>query len=145
MTTPYEVPADKLILAVAKDLKERIKLESPKWSQFVKTGSHKERIPEDEDWWWKRAASILRKIYLEGDYVGVERLRTVYGGKKNRGVKTEKFYKGGGKIIRVILQEFDKLGFTEKTKKKGRKITGKGKSYLDKISSKISREAGKNV
>ncbi len=139
MTTPYEVPAEKLIPEVAKDLKEKIKLERPEWALFVKTGAQRERMPDDEEWWWKRAASILRKIYLKGDHLGVERLRTVYGGRKNRGVKSEKFRKSGGKIIRTILQEFDKLGFTETTKKKGRKITPKGISYLDKISSRISK------
>jgi len=136
MTTPYDVPAEELIKETAKDLKERIKLKRPEWALFVKTSSGRERMPNSEDWWWIRAASILRKIYINKE-IGVERLRREYGGRKNRGMKPEKFYKAGGKIIRTILQEFDKLGFTEK-KNKGRRLTKKGIEYLNKISDRIS-------
>lgn len=137
MLTPYDVSAEKLILELKKDLKEKVKLKRPSWALFVKTGSHKERLPDNEDWFWTRAASILRRLYVDR-VVGVERLRTRYGGRKHRGVKPEEFRKGSGKIIRTILQEFDELGFTKKTKK-GREITKKGISYLNKISDKISK------
>lgn len=134
----YDVPADKLIKAVAYDLKENIKFEKPEWANFVKTGVSRERSPDSEDWWWIRAASILRKLYIRNKPVGVSRLRVVYGGRKNRGVRPEHFYKGSGKIIRTILQKFDNIGFTEKVDK-GRIITPKGISYLDKISKSIKQ------
>ena len=42
------------------------------------------------------------------------RLRTRYGSRKNRGVKPERFKRGSGKIIRVILQQADwSAGITE--------------------------------
>ena len=141
MATPYEIETETLIQKVAIDLKNNIKLKKPDWASYIKTGSYKERQPDNEDWWWMRAASVLRHIYVDGP-VGVQRLRVKYGGKKNRGVKPEKFIKGSGKIIRFILQEFDKLGFTEK-KRGGRKITPKGQAYLDSISSKILAETNK--
>lgn len=137
MATPKDIPAKKLIDEVAKDLRERIKFKRPDWAIFVKTGADKERAPNENDWWWTRAASILRKIYMSKKPVGVQRLRVAYGGRKHRGVKPEKFYKAGGKIIRTILQEFDALGFTEKKDKKGRVITKKGAEYLNKISDRI--------
>lgn len=142
MATIYDVPAAELIEAAAKDLKEKQKFLQPEWAKFVKTGAHVEGCPENPDWWWIRAASILRKIYINGP-VGVSRLRTVYGGAKNRGVKPEEFRKGSGKIIRTILQEFDKLNFTKKTEKtqgvspKGRVITSNGQAYLDKIATDL--------
>lgn len=136
MTTPYDVSADKLINVVSKDLKENLKFKKPEWADFVKTGVSRERAPEDADWWWVRAASILRKLYIKNKGIGVERFRTVYGGRKNRGVKPEHFYKGSGKIIRTILQEFDNLGLTEKTQK-GRKITKKGITYLNNLCKKL--------
>lgn len=132
MTTPYDVSADKLINALSIDLKENLKIKKPNWADFVKTGVSKERAPEDANWWWVRAASILRKLYVKKKGTGVGRFRTVYGGKKNRGVKPEHFYKGSGKIIRTILQEFDNIGFTEKDPK-GRKITEKGASYVNNL------------
>ncbi|OYT41908.1 MAG: 30S ribosomal protein S19e [Candidatus Altiarchaeales archaeon ex4484_43] len=139
MTTVYEIPPDKMIEIIADDLKNKVKFKMPEWAKFVKTGAHRERVPQSDDWWWIRSASILRKIYINGP-VGVQRLRTGYGGKKNRGVKPEKFYRAGGKIIRSILQEFDRIGFTEKADN-GRKITPKGRSYLDKLATEISRKS----
>ena len=137
MTSVYDVPAGKLIAAVADDLKQNVKLPKPEWSAFVKTGAHRERSPEDENWWWIRAAALLRKIYVDGP-VGVQRLRVVYGDRENKGHKPEKFRRAGGKIIRAILQEFDRIGFTEKVGKEGRKATPKGKSYIDRIASSVA-------
>jgi small subunit ribosomal protein S19e len=142
MAIVYDVPAEELIEAVAKDLKEKQKLACPDWAKFVKTGSNAERCPENPDWWWVRAASVLRKVYVDGP-IGVSRLRTVYGGRKNKGVKPERFRRAGGKILRTILQELDELSFTKKTDKsqnpplKGRIITKEGQSYLDKVATDI--------
>ena len=127
-------------LALAEALKKVPEFEAPEWSRFVKSGSSKERPIEDADFWHKRAASILRQIYKQG-IVGVNRLRTRYGSKKNRGVRPERFIKAGGKIIRTILQQTDKVGFTEpiknikgtREKRAGRRLTPKGKSFMDKI------------
>ena len=139
MATAYDVSAEELIPKAAEDLKNKVKLEMPEWAAMVKTGAHRERIPESEDWWWFRAASLLRKLYVRGP-TGVQKLRTLYGGRKNKGVKPEKFYPAGGKIIRVILKEFDEFGFTEKIAKEGRKITPKGQAYLDKIATGILKQ-----
>lgn len=49
MTTVFDVPADLLIKKVAEEFKNNDKINSPAWSNFVKTGVHKERKPEDVD------------------------------------------------------------------------------------------------
>lgn len=133
MVTIYDVPADKLIEEVAKKLKGKIK--PPEWSRFVKTGAHKERPPQRKDWWFIRAASILRKVHSDGP-IGISRLRTVYGGKKDRGPRPEHFYKAGGKIIRKVLQQLEEVGFVRKTKK-GRVITPEGQSFLNRTAKEI--------
>ena len=97
MTTVFDVPADLLINKVAEEFKNNDKIESPAWSNFVKTGVHKERKPENADWWYIRTASIIRRVYIDGP-VGVVSLRTFYGGKKDRGVRPEAFKKGSGAI-----------------------------------------------
>jgi len=73
-------------------------------------------------------------LYING-VVGVGRLRTRYGGRKNRGVRPAKKVKGGGKIIRLILQQSDSAGFTEKIKGKhsGRQLTNKGREFLESV------------
>ena len=66
-------------------LKENEKVVPPEWAENVKTGVHKELPPTNDDWWYIRCAAILRKIYTDGRPIGIERLRSVYGGKKDRG------------------------------------------------------------
>jgi small subunit ribosomal protein S19e len=96
----------------------------------------KKRPPQEEDFWYKRAASILRQAYLN-EVVGVNRLRTRYGSRKNRGMKPERFKKSGGKIIRVILQQAEAAGIMEKRnvsgKRAGRILTIKGKEFMEGI------------
>lgn len=133
MVNIYDVQAGKLIERVSEKLKDKIK--PPEWSKFVKTGVNKERPPQREDWWFMRSGAILRKVYKNGP-IGVSKLRTAYGGKKNRGPRPNKFYKAGGKIIRKILQQLEEIGFIKKTKK-GRIITSKGESFLNKTAKEI--------
>ena len=132
--TLYELNPAEYNMKLAAKLKEMEEFEAPAWSVFVKTGVGKVRPPAEADFWQKRAASILRQIYMN-KIVGVNKLKTRYGNKKNRGCKPEEFRKASGKIIRTMLQQADKAGLTEKVKipKAGRKLTKKGKEFLDSI------------
>lgn len=130
MSKVFDVPTDLLITHLATDLKENQKVVQPAFVPFVKTGAHRERSPQDPNWYYVRMASILRRVYVDGP-VGTESLRTYYGHRKARGTKPSEFRKAGGKVIRSCLQALEKLGFIEKDKNKdGRKVTGKGESYL---------------
>lgn len=119
-----------------KDLAEALKkieaFQKPSWIDFVKTGANKMRPTQEVDFWYKRAASILRQIYAK-KIVGVQRLRTRYGGRKNKSVRPSHVQKSGGKIIRTILQQAEKAGLLEKStgKKAGRQLTAKGKEFLE--------------
>lgn len=119
---------------LAEALKEISEFEAPEWSFFVKTSVARARPTEEKDFWHKRAASILRQIYIH-KIVGVNKLKPRYGGRKDRGARPAKFKEGSGKIIRVILQQAEKAGLLEKAegKKKGRKLTEKGKKLLESI------------
>ncbi len=140
MATVLDVPADTLIQKTAEELKKIEQVKMPDWALFVKTGAHKERVPQQEDWWYIRAASILRRLYIDGP-VGVARLRTYYGGRKNRGAKPEHHVDAGGKIIRTILQQLESAGLVEKADSKGRRLTSKGQAFLDKIATEIAKSA----
>ncbi len=113
-------------------LKNEKIVEMPKWANFVKTGVNRERVPQQLDWWYSRAASMLRKIYLHGP-IGAERLSKFYGGRKNRGYKPERFKRGSRKIIRTILQQLEEKNLVKKLEKqkRGRIITEEGKKYLN--------------
>ncbi|MCS7134624.1 MAG: 30S ribosomal protein S19e [Candidatus Pacearchaeota archaeon] len=138
MAIVHEVPPEKLISALAEKLKTMEEFKMPEWALFVKTSPAKERPPDSSDWWYIRAASILRSIYLRG-IVGVSRLRVKYGSRKNRGMAPEKFCKASGKIIRTILQQATRAGLVElvKGKRTGRKLTKKGKEFLEKVAEEI--------
>lgn len=141
MATIFDVKPQSLIKKVAEELKEEEIIEMPGWARFVKTGVSRERQPDQQDWWYVRAAAILRTLYKEGSF-GVSKLRKKYGGKKNRGSKPEKFYPASGKIIRTILQQLEEADLVELKEKEGREITPEGKSFLDRTASKILKEKG---
>ncbi|MEM4511265.1 MAG: 30S ribosomal protein S19e [Nanopusillaceae archaeon] len=157
MPTAYEVPGQILVERLAKYLFEnyREELKPPYWAKFVKTGPDRERPPDfpadknydnSPGWWYYRAASILRAVYLKGP-IGVSRLRKKYGGLRKRGMEPGKFKKGYGKIVRLILQQLEKCGLVIKVvdgKKRGRIVSNLGRSIIDKISADIYKEILKN-
>ena len=141
MASIYDVYPNELINKAAEKLKEIKEIEPPEWAIFVKTGAHKERPPVELDWWYYRAAAILRSVYRMGP-IGVNKLRTKYGGKKRRGHKPSRFKKGSGNIIRKCLQQLEKAGLIKNVEKgvhKGRILTPKGKSFLDKLAGEIAK------
>ncbi|HDJ97211.1 MAG: 30S ribosomal protein S19e [Thermoprotei archaeon] len=143
MVNPKYIPPSLFIERLAEYLKENVEeVKPPEWAMYVKTGSHKERIPTDPDWWYKRCASLLRKLYVHGP-TGVEKFRTAYGGRKDLGLKREHFRKAGGKIIRLALQQLEKAGLVQTIPGKGRDLTPQGRSLLDKLSAEIFRELTK--
>ena len=142
MVSIYSVDPNSLIEKVAQELKKSDLVQPTDWAKFVKTGVAKERPPVDEDWWYIRAASILRSVFKLGP-VGVSKLRTKYGSKKNRGVKPEKFKIASGNIIRTILQQLEKEGLVMQNKddkRKGRVISPKGQSLLEKAAASLSEK-----
>jgi small subunit ribosomal protein S19e len=139
MASIYQVDPNALIEEVAKELKKMPAMHPPEWAPFVKTGIHKQRAPVNPDWWYIRAAAILRTIFVKGP-VGVEKLRTKYGGRQNRGMKPEKFAKASGNLIRKILQALEVESLIVKSTddtKKGRIIAPKGQSVLEKAAGKV--------
>ena len=135
MTTVYDVPADHIIRRVAEELKKRKEIVPPEWAAFAKTGVHKEMPPEDPDWWFTRAAAVLRRVYIDGP-LGVERMRSFYGGKKNRGSRPNAFRKGSGSILRKALQQLEAAGLIIHDKT-GRKVSPAGMSFLDNLSQEV--------
>lgn len=146
MVTVYDVEPGVFINALKEELKSLPSVKPPAWSGFVKTGVSKKRVPAQDDFWHIRAASILRSLYVHGPK-GVQRLRTKYGGLKDRGARQEKVFKGAGKIIRTLLQQLEEEKLVEKIMKngrKGRQLTPKAVKLLDNTAYKISKEV-KNV
>ncbi|MBR9707667.1 MAG: 30S ribosomal protein S19e [Candidatus Diapherotrites archaeon] len=143
MSTVFDVPAKALIDEVAVEFRKKSDFQTPNWSLYVKTGCSRDRAPEKADWWQTRVASVLRKIYTNGP-VGVQRLRTYYGGKQNRGVRPSVRKDSSGKIIRLSLQQLEKANFVKKDSTRGRVITPSGQKFLDNAAFKVKKELEKS-
>jgi small subunit ribosomal protein S19e len=143
----HDVYPNELIEKAAEEFKKNEAIKPPMWAKMVKTGVHKERAPADPEWWYTRAAAVLRAVCVLGP-IGVQKLRTKYGGRKNRGHQPSIFKKGSGSVIRKVLQQLDKAGFTrfeEKGVHKGRVTTKEGKLFLNKIAASIKPEVKKEA
>ncbi|HJJ40282.1 MAG TPA: 30S ribosomal protein S19e [Methanocorpusculum sp.] len=141
MTTVFDIPANALIEKVAEELHGVSEIKAPEWAEYVKTGVHKQMPPENPDWWYVRAAAVLRRIYVDGP-LGVERMRTVYGGMQDNGSKKSHFRKGSGSIARKVMQQLEAAGFIEKVPA-GRAVSAKGRKFLDGVAHSLKEDAVK--
>ena len=130
MPTVYNVPAEDLINEVAEELKKSKNITPPEWASFVKTASFKQHAPKNPEWWFVRCASLLRKVYVSGP-VGTAHLKG-----RNR---PEKFSKASGAIIRKALKQLEQEGYVT-SDRRGRSISTKGRSMMDKVAAKIVKE-----
>jgi small subunit ribosomal protein S19e len=132
MVNVREVPADLLIGKLTEDFSKMKKIEVPVWTEFLKSGVHREKSWMQEDWYYRRLASTLRKVYLRGN-IGIQRLSEEYGGRKDNGSKPYHPAAGSRSIVRHILNQLQTLGLVEK-KETGRSVSPKGMAMLQKAS-----------
>jgi small subunit ribosomal protein S19e len=130
LPSALDVSAGALIKRVAQELKKNDAIKAPEWVVGVKSGSHNERPIANEDFWFERCAALLRSLRVHGNK-GVRRLRHKYGGRQRHVVHSPHHKPGGGKIIRVALQQLEKAGLAKK-EKTGRVISPQGAALLDK-------------
>ncbi|KAK4124042.1 ribosomal protein S19e [Parathielavia appendiculata] len=136
--TVRDVDAHKFVAAYAAFLKRQGKLPVPGWVDTVKTGAAKEMPPQDIDWYYVRAASVARHVYLRKT-VGVGRLRKVHGSAKNRGTRPSKHVDASGSVDRKIMQSLEKIQVLEQDEEKGgRRITQQGQRDLDRIAQTVA-------
>ena len=138
MVTVYDVPADDLIEAVAARLEDRI--DEPDWVEFVKSGAGKELPPEQDDFWYVRSASLLRKV-AQNEPIGVERLATEYGSKKRGSnryiVRPGRHSAGSRKLIRASLQALEEDGLVTTAAGEGRRVSDEGEAFLSEVAADV--------
>ncbi len=136
----FDVPPSELIKRLADKLKDDPYVKPPEWAKFVKTASFKKTQPQQEDWWYLRAASILYQVSRKGP-IGLSKLRNIYGGRKSGNNRPEHKARAAGKIIRLILQQLELSNYVVKTVK-GRKISPRGQKLLMDVAKEIAKEKG---
>jgi len=143
MTTVFDVPSKEFIEAVAKKLQDDKTIAIPEANVYTKTGVCRENPPMEKNWWHMRCASVLRKIYVN-NVIGVEHLRSEYGGNRDRGSKPNRAMSGSGSVVRRALQQLEKAGYVAKIKGKGRMLTSKGRSFLDNTANEVLKNVETN-
>jgi len=138
MVTIYDVPADALIEEVAARLEDRI--DEPDWVEFTKSGSGKELPPEQDDFWYVRSASLLRKV-AQNEPIGIERLATEYGSKSSGSnryvVRPGRHSAGSRKLIRASLQALEAEGLVMTAAGEGRRISDDGEAFLSEVAADV--------
>ncbi|TQQ80959.1 30S ribosomal protein S19e [Halonotius terrestris] len=138
MVTLYDVPPEELIEELADRLADR--LDEPEWVEYTKTSHDRELPPQQEDFWARRGASLLRKVAINGP-VGVERLSGEYGGTKggsNRyAVAPKKQIDGSTKIIRELLTQLEDEELIQTAQGEGRRTTADGDAFLDEVAQAV--------
>jgi small subunit ribosomal protein S19e len=142
--TVKDVPADVFIAALAAHFKKTFsegKIAVPEWTENCKTAPWKELAPLDVDWYFVRAASVARKIYINpGLGVGAF-AKYIYGGIERRGCRRNTHGRAARGIVRNVLKQLEQLDIVaQRPDSKGRFITKNGQHQLDVIATQaISR------
>ena len=146
MTTYHDVPADLLIGELSARLSEVDSINPPEWSKIVKTGTHRERPPAQDNWWYIRSAAVLRKVGKLGP-IGANHMAQHFGGPKDRGVKPNRAVAGSRNISRTVMQQLTTAGLIQSkmslsgTVNRGKVLTPAGQKMLDSVAHSVRDEA----
>ena len=146
MTTYHDVPADLLIGELSARLSEVDSINPPEWSKIVKTGTHRERPPTQDNWWYIRSAAVLRKVGKLGP-IGANHMAQHFGGPKDRGVKPNRAVAGSRNISRTVMQQLTTAGLIQSkmnlsgTVNHGKVLTPAGQKMLDSVAHSVRDEA----
>ena len=130
--TIRDVSAWQWIKAAAEQLKQEGKLFVPRCSEIVKTSHGRERAPQNPDWYYIRAAAVLRAIYLRPG-TGYGGLSKRFGNKKNRGSQPEITTKAARGLLHWACRSLEGLKLVTKGKESGHIITKEGRKRADTI------------
>ena len=103
--TVKDVDPQQFVTAFAAHLKKS-KLKVPEYVTIVKTSKAHELGPLDQDWFYTRAASVARHVYLRPN-VGVGAIRKIYGGTKRNGTRPNHFCLSSSNVARKVLQSLE--------------------------------------
>lgn len=143
MPTAYDVPPGLLIEQLKDQLQKEGKIKPPEWAAFARTGVHTEKAPVQADWWYRRVAAVLRKVYVHGP-VGSTRLAAEFGGRRDDGSAPYHPRRGSRSVAREALQQLESLGYVSKIEKRGRVISAQGRKLLDSIATAILKDLAKD-
>merc|ERR1711931_8104 len=133
--TVKDVNPQDFVRAFAAHLKKS-KLKVPEMVEIVKTSKAHELGPTDPDWFYVRAASVARRVYLRPN-VGVGAVRKIYGGSKRNGTRPNHFCLSSSSVARRVLQSLEGIKLVTKDVNGGRSITPTGRRDMDRVAGQV--------
>ncbi|KAK3106920.1 hypothetical protein FSP39_002948, partial [Pinctada imbricata] len=115
------------------------KMKVPEWTPIIKLAIYNELAPYDDDWFYVRAASVCRHLYIRSP-AGVGSLTKIYGGRQRNGTAPSHFKRSSPTVARKVLQSLEGLKLIEKDANGGRRLTPAGRKDLDRIASQIKEK-----
>merc|ERR1712076_126360 len=137
--TVKDVNPQLFVKAFAAHLKKS-KLKVPEFVEIVKTSKGNELGPTDPDWFYVRAASVARHVYLRPN-VGVGAVRKIYGSAKRNGTRPNHFCLGSSSVARKVLQSLEGIKLITKDVNGGRSIAPTGRRDMDRIAGQVVENA----
>merc|ERR1711931_382107 len=133
--TVKDVNPQDFVRAFAARLKKS-KLKVPEYVEIVKTSKAHELGPTDPDWFYVRAASVARHVYLRPN-VGVGAVRKIYGGAKRNGTRPSHFCLSSSSVARKVLQSLEGIKVIAKDANGGRSIAPTGRRDMDRVAGQL--------
>ncbi|KAK7105683.1 hypothetical protein V1264_017031 [Littorina saxatilis] len=130
--------------ALSAFFKKTGRMKVPEWADIVKLGRFNELSPYDEDWFYTRAASVCRHLYIRSP-AGVGAFTKIYGSKMRHGTAPSHNCRANRSVARKVLQSLEALKLVEKDPNTGgRRLTGQGRRDLDRIAAQVKSSSKKN-
>ncbi|KAL0229959.1 hypothetical protein PCE1_003523 [Barthelona sp. PCE] len=133
-----QVTADQFIQACGLHLKNANILELPTEITYIKSAPGRELGPQDPDWFFKRAAAILRRVYIQPG-IGLGGFAKYFGAKARNGHARNHGALAARGVIRRIIQNFEKAGLIEQSTK-GRVLSSEGRRVCDTVATNILKK-----
>jgi small subunit ribosomal protein S19e len=133
-----DVDQQLFVVGFADFLKKSGKMQVPEWADLIKLSRFNEQGPHNPDWFFVRAASVARHLYIRAP-AGVGAFTKIYGARKRNGSAPSHFMRSSQSVSRRVLQSLEEMALVEKDANGGRKLTSQGRRDMDRIAAQIAK------
>jgi len=138
MSSVKDVDQQMFVVGFADFLKKSGKMKVPEWADLIKLSRFNEQGPHNQDWFFVRASSVARHLYIRSP-AGVGSFTKIYGARKRNGSAPSHFMRASQSVSRRVLQALEEMGLVEKDANGGRKLTSQGRRDMDRIAAQIAK------
>merc|ERR1712136_459199 len=138
MSSVKDVDQQKFVVGFADFLKKSGKMTVPEWADLIKLSRFNEQGPHNPDWFYVRAASMARHLYIRAP-AGVGSFTKIYGARKRNGTAPSHFMRASQSVSRRVLQALESMALVEQDTNGGRRLTSQGRRDMDRIAAQINK------